>query len=423
MTHIGIICPSATGHLNPTTNLGYELRKRGHKVTLFGIADTQSNASSAGLDFWMLGYRDYPLGSIKKIHTQLGKLKGLSALQYTLNCLKQEASMRLIETPEAFRKTGVEGLLIDQACPDVSTVAEHLKIPFVTISNALILNQESIIPPPFTAWQYSSSWTAQLRNNIGYVLSNRIGASYRKVIDEYRRQWNLKLYSRFDDSNSPYAQLSQQPAEFEFPRTALPKNVHFTGPYYAPITRKSIDFPFEKLTGQPLIYASLGTVQNQLVGIFNKIAEACLGMDTQLIISLGGAMKPETLGELPGNPIVVEYAPQLELLEKATLTITHAGLNTTLESLSNGVPMVAIPIANDQPGVAARIAWTETGEVVHLNQLSVSKLKTAITKVLTENSYKKNALRLQQAIHKAGGVTRAANIVEQVITTRKPVYK
>jgi len=39
-------------------------------------------------------------------------------------------------------------------------------------------------------------------------------------------------------------------------------------------------------------------------------------------------------------PLVVEYAPQLELLAKARLTITHAGLNTVLDSLSNGVPLV-----------------------------------------------------------------------------------
>jgi UDP:flavonoid glycosyltransferase YjiC (YdhE family) len=40
---------------------------------------------------------------------------------------------------------------------------------------------------------------------------------------------------------------------------------------------------------------------------------------------------------------------------------------------------------------------------------------------LSEDSYKRNALRLQQAIHAAGGVRRAADIVEQVITTGRPV--
>jgi UDP:flavonoid glycosyltransferase YjiC (YdhE family) len=83
--------------------------------------------------------------------------------------------------------------------------------------------------------------------------------------------------------------------------------------------------------------------------------------------------------------------------------------------------MVAIPITNDQPGVAARIAWTGTGEVVPLARLSVPRLRGAIQRVLTEESYKNNASRLQDAIARAGGVHRAADIVEQVISTGKPV--
>lgn len=83
--------------------------------------------------------------------------------------------------------------------------------------------------------------------------------------------------------------------------------------------------------------------------------------------------------------------------------------------------MVAIPVANDQPGVAARIAWTGAGEVVSLKQLSVPKLQTAIKKVLTEESYKQKAVELQQAIARAGGVKKAADIIEQVVATGKPV--
>jgi MGT family glycosyltransferase len=127
------------------------------------------------------------------------------------------------------------------------------------------------------------------------------------------------------------------------------------------------------------------------------------------------------LPKLPGNPLVVEYAPQLELLQKTSLTITHAGMNTTLECLNNGVPMVAIPVANDQPGVAARIAWAGAGEAVPLKKLNVSKLRVAVEKVLTESSYKQNALRLQEAIKRAGGVQRAADIIEQAVSTGKPV--
>ncbi|MFN7853684.1 MAG: glycosyltransferase, partial [Dolichospermum sp.] len=252
-------------------------------------------------------------------------------------------------------------------------------------------------------------------------LLNRAGKPIRDVINEYRSEWNLQPILNPNDYYSKLAQLCQQPSEFEFPRQNLPNCFHFTGPYNNISSREPTPFPFEKLTGQPLIYASMGTIQNRLLEIFHYIAEACNGLDAQLVISLGGSASPEALKGLLGNHLVVGYAPQLELLQKTTLTITHAGMNTTLESLNNGVPMVAIPIANDQPGVASRIVWSGSGEAIPVKKVNVNNLRTAIKKVLTEDSYQKNALRLQAAIKKAGGTKRAIDIVEQAISTGKPV--
>jgi zeaxanthin glucosyltransferase len=138
---------------------------------------------------------------------------------------------------------------------------------------------------------------------------------------------------------------------------------------------------------------------------------------------LGGSAKPESLPTLAGSPLVVEYAPQLELLQRTTMMITHSGLNTVLECLSNAVPMVAIPIANDQPGVAARLVWAGCGESVPVKSVNSKRLRTAIDKVLTADSYKQNAIKLQEAIRSAGGVHRAIDIVEQVVNTSKPVIR
>lgn len=432
MTHFGIICLTLAGHLNPMMALGHELQKRGHHVTVFGLLDAQPTVVAAGLDFWPWGESDYPFGSIDKSLKSLGDLYGVSAFQYTTNLCKQGATVILRDAPTAIKKARVEILLIDQSVLEGPTVAEYLGIPFITVCNALILNPEPGVPLGFFFWQYYSSWWARLRNQFGRyvflpILLGSPGISLIRLIQSHRKQWDLPVYSGSDDNPwSQLAQISQQPAEFEFPRHSLPRYFHFTGPYSNPASRRHVDFPYENLTGQTLIYASLGTLQNRLIGIFHDIAEACLDMDVQLVISLGGSAGPKTLSEFPGNPLVVQYAPQLELLQRAHLCITHAGLNTTLESLSNGVPMVAIPITNDQPGVAARIAWTGTGEVVLLSQsgrLNVPKLRAAIQRVLTKESYRNNASKLQESIQQAGGVRRAADIVEQVASTGEPVLR
>lgn len=423
MTHFGIICPAPAGHLNPMTSLGYELKGRGHCVTLFGVLDVKSKAEATGLCFSPIGKSEYPIGEVSRSVKRLGELSGLAASQYTFIQLKQQADVTLRDTPQAIRGVGVEALLVDQLSPEGGTIAEFLEIPFVTVSSSLIMNQEESIPPFFTPWAFDPSWWAILRNQLVYGLYNYLEKPLWDLIAVYRQQWNLPHYSHSRDSYSQLAQLSQQPAELEFPRQTLSQCFHFTGPFSNPASREPANFPLTRLTGQPLIYASLGTVQNRLLWIFHDIAQACAEIDIQLVISLGGSTEPEALPEMPGNPLVVEYAPQLALLQKATLTITHAGMNTVLESLSNGVPIVAIPITNDQPGVAARIAWTGTGEVVPLDRVSVPKLRAAIKRVLSDDSYRRNATRLKGVIGRAGGVSRAADIVVQAIYTGKPVLR
>jgi zeaxanthin glucosyltransferase len=421
MTHFGIICPASTGHLNPMTTLGYELQRRGHRVTVVGILDAEKKANSAGLDFKAFAESENPYGTMAQLFDELGKLSGLAALRYTIDVIQKATDIFLQQAPEAVKNAGIDALLVDQISPAGGTVAEYLDIPFISVSSALMVNEDTNVPPFNTHWNYSPAWWAKIRNRMGYALLRRVGKPIRETIDQYRRQWNLTPHYSPNDIYSQLAQLCQQPAEFEFPRENLPECFHFTGAYHNPMSRDSVDFPFDKLTGQPLIYASMGTLQNRLMGVFETIAEACVGLDAQLVISLGGGMSHESVPKFPGSPLVVGYAPQLELLQKANLTITHAGLNTTLESLSNGVPMVAIPIANDQPGVAARIAWTGCGEMIKLPELSVTKLRTAIRQVLVHDSYKQNAIRLQKANQQAGGVTRAADIIEEVISTGKPV--
>jgi zeaxanthin glucosyltransferase len=421
MTHFGLICPSSTGHLHTMLPLGQELKRRGHRVTLFGILDAQPQTLAAGLEFQPIGESDFPQGATKDLFTQLGKLSGFKAFQYSIKLIANQSEIYLRDAPEAIKKAGIEALLVDQASSAGGTIAQHLNIPFITVCSAVVLNQEISVPPIITVWNYNPSWWGTLRNRVGYELLTQIGKPIRKVIQSYRQQWALPPANSPDDDYSQLAQISQQPAELEFPRQHLPKYFHFTGPYHYSGSREPISFPYEKLTGQLLIYASMGTLQNRLLWVFQMIAEACMGLDAQLVISLGGGNSSDFLPEFPGNPLVVGYAPQLELLQKATLVITHAGMNTTLESLTNGVPMVAIPVTNDQPGVAARIAWAGAGEVVPLGKVSVKRLQKAIKQVLTDDSYKKNALMLQEAIRRAGGVSRAADIIEQVVFTGKPV--
>lgn len=417
MTHFGAICPAAAGHLNTMTALGRELQRRGHRVTVLGMPDAEPNAKVAGLEFRAISPVDFPVGTTAKFYEELGHLTGLAALRYTISLSEKTTTLFLRDAPEVIKNAGVEALIIDECLFGGSTVADLLNIPFVTASSALVNGFDDTIPPAFTTWKYNPVWWARWRNRFGYGVIRNFGQPIYKVISTYRREHHLPPCVNINDfhSVSKLAIISQQPAEFEYPRTNLDGILHFTGPHFDPAVRKPIDFPFEKLDGLPLIYASMGTLQNRLIHIFYKIAEACVGLEAKLVIALGGGLETQALPDLPGNPIVVKYAPQLELLQRASLTICHAGTNTVLESLAYGVPMVAIPITNDQPGVASRIAWSGVGQFITTSQLTTKRLRQSIQEVLTQSSYKENALKLKVAIERAGGVPRAVDIIEQVI--------
>jgi zeaxanthin glucosyltransferase len=420
MTHFGIFCPGTIGHLNPMCNIGRELIRRGHQVTLFGVPDVETKVARAGLNFQEIGAVDFPAGKMTVAMQRLGELEGLAALKFTIAFFKSETTMLLREAPIAIQASGVKALIIDQATPSIGTVAERLQIPFVTICNALLLNREPGVPPFFTNWAYQDSVGARLRNRLGNALIDYLTDSLWQIVSQQRQQWQLPPHANREAASSQLAQICQIPASFDFPRQQLPAYLHYVGPlqdpdHKEPVNSNQMSFPWEKLTGQPLIYASLGTLQNRNWQIFEVIAAACIKLDAQLVVSLGNPQQDINAVNLAGNPIVVSYAPHQQLIDRATLVITHAGLNTTIGALSAGVPMVAIPITNEQPGVAARMARVGAGLVVPVKQLTVTKLRSALEKVLTDKSYKNNALKMQSEIKNSGGVKLAVDIIEQVI--------
>jgi zeaxanthin glucosyltransferase len=276
------------------------------------------------------------------------------------------------------------------------------------------MNHEPPVPPPFTDWSYGDSAWRRIRNRIGYAASRWTTRPIARVVREYRRRWNLPPLETAEDSFSKLAQISQQPPAFDFPRQHLPASFHYVGPLRR-ASLHSIPFPWDKLDGRPLVYGSLGTLQNRREETFRCFAEAFLGLEVQLVLTHGGGLDERAAASLPGNPLVVPYAPQLDVLGRATLTVTHAGLNTVLDSLSCGVPLVAVPITFEQPAIARRVEWCGAGRVIPFSKLNAGALRAEVREVLAQPSYKASAERVRASIQQAGGVTRAADLIESFV--------
>lgn len=413
--HFGIITPPVSGHLHPFGALGRELIDQGHRVTVFHMPDLRERVEKEKLEFVPIGETDYPLGSLAEDLAKLTRLDGLAALRFTIGAIRRTTEMLCREAPAAIRKSGAEALLVDQTEPAGGSIAEFLGLRFVTVCNALLMNREPNVPPPFTSWGYDGKTNTRVMNRIGYATSGLVMGPVTRTVAKYRKRWGLSPHHSPEDSFSSLLQISQQPASFDFPRTALSGCFHYVGPLRR-ASDHEVPFPWDKLDGRPLVYASLGTLQNGKQQVFHQFAEACLGLDVQLVMTHGGGLSAEAASSFPGDPLVVRYAPQLEVLKSASLTLTHAGLNTVLDSLSHGVPLAAVPITYEQPAIAQRVSWTGVGRVLKFSKLNSGTLRGMIAEVLNNPEYKNNARAIQQSIAEAGGVKRAADLIQQALS-------
>jgi UDP:flavonoid glycosyltransferase YjiC (YdhE family) len=171
---------------------------------------------------------------------------------------------------------------------------------------------------------------------------------------------------------------------------------------------------------QLLIYISLGTAFSFKIAVFEQIIKAIELINQDImkkkffsnilnfkaIVSFGSQhsyeafdnMKIKNNLSIPENVLLVPFAPQIDILERCSLFITHAGMNSVCESIHYGVPMLCVPIAADQHLVAYRIC-DELGlgakiDIYKKNELDQTHIKGLIIKMLSNKAYSERLLRL-----------------------------
>lgn len=411
MTHFGAVCNPGPSHVMAMMSLGGELQKRGHRFTFFAPPDLADVAQKHGISFQPLDSSNY----LPEVNTFLERIAQGRELSYSemLRYGRGEIAYYCEQAPKAMNDAGVECLIGDQMVVAGRTVAERLSVPYVTLCNAIPISSDPDVPPSSAPWRYRPTWWAHCLNWTVYRIFALFATPISRKLNAYRREWNLAPHRNLDETFSPLAQITQMVREFDFPFQKRRKNLYYVGPYRR--ERQSVDFPYGQLDGRPLIFGALGTHLGATTRIWRTIAESCLDLDAQLVISLGGRGRPENYRDLPGRPLVVAFAPQRELLKRATLMITHGGLNSVMEALAEGVPLITLPAFGDQPGVAMRVATAGVGESLSQKSCRTDTLRPFLKRVFTGASYKAHASVLQNAIHKTRGIQEAADIVERVI--------
>lgn len=132
----------------------------------------------------------------------------------------------------------------------------------------------------------------------------------------------------------------------------------------------------------PLVYVSLGSFLSVRGDVLAIISEALRGLDVRVALA-SGSTSPSELGPVPPTWLVRPALPQVTLLGRAALSVTHGGNNSVTEALTAGVPMLVLPLSTDQFAGAAALERARVAEVLDPNHVSVAELRDAATRLLS----------------------------------------
>lgn len=219
-----------------------------------------------------------------------------------------------------------------------------------------------------------------------------------------------------------------------------------------PVKERNISSSFLDQGNSPrLVYASLGTLFNNNFEIYKKIIDTFISLSNdnlRVVVSTGEKVElqfKELIESkkfiLPDNIKIVKSAPQVEILKRASLFITHCGMNSTSESIHFAgkyinpfsscflienfihdyfsVPMVCIPLSEDQPLNAYRVA-DELGLGIRLDytKMDTRDIQTAVKHILGDNTYSERVQMYSQISRKYNGYSNAAKVIYEFLLNK-----
>jgi MGT family glycosyltransferase len=172
------------------------------------------------------------------------------------------------------------------------------------------------------------------------------------------------------------------------------------------------DFPLPPADGRPRMFVSLGTVASDQPDFYRAVFAALAERDWQAVVSTGRA-DPAAIGPAPANVIARPHVPQLAVLRQTDVFVSHGGMNSTMESVRLGVPLVVAPRMADQFRNAERVQELGLGRSLAQVEQTPETLLAAIEGVLADVAYRRRVAAMQTEMIAAGGAEAAVDAVHE----------
>lgn len=376
----------AHGHTNPTLPLVRELVARGEQVAYCSTAEFAGRVELAGARY--LPYRNRFLEDLSVLPERLEELAWL---------LMRTTGEVLDTQLDSFRAEKPDYIVADSVAPWGHWVGEALGVPVITSVCTFAVNRHVLAYGVKQGARPKSArvlWSKVRHLQRAWSLQREIGRRH-----GLRGPGMQRLLSGNSGLNIVYTSRRFQPCADSFDG-----RYRFVGPSIGPRPDAPL-FPWPSLRHPVVVYVSMGTLFNRDAAFHRACFDALGGLDCQVILSTGATQTPQSP---PPNFVVVPQAPQLEVLQRARVFVSHGGMNSVSESLYYGVPVLVVPQMSEQHIVGRRAQELGAGLCLPPSEATAQRIRIAVERLLAEDEFCENANVLRHSFLAAGGAQSAA---------------
>ncbi|MGE7867479.1 macrolide family glycosyltransferase [Bacillus paramycoides] len=393
MARVLFINIGSEGHINPTIQVVEELIARGEEVVYFSIEAFRERIEKTGATVRTIDDEKF---------LQAFLSGGRNYLSERINGLLHTADLVIPSVLEQIEGEYFDYIIHDSMFGCGRLIAQILKLPAINSCTSFAQDETSF-----------ERMLDHLSKNIPVEINERINNDFQSLKTGIKEKYGVEIQSSYEVfCNLAPLTIVYTTREFQPFGDAFDETFKFVGPSIStPIAKEGFDYTLIKEKNP--IYISLGTVFNEAIDFYKLCIKAFENSDHTIVMSIGSKTKISDLGDIPENFIVKNYVPQTELLTYSKLFITHGGMNSTHEGLSNGVPLVVIPQSADQPVIAKQVESIGAGVQLHMKELTEDQLRESVELVLNNPSFKEASLNMKESFRKSGGHKQA---VDEIFT-------
>ncbi|MCP3138632.1 glycosyltransferase [Pyxidicoccus xibeiensis] len=419
-----------TGHFNPGAPIARRLVERGHEVRWYTGSLFRSKVEATGARYVpMRATKDFHDTTIGEVFPERAGLSDFAKLKFDLTrFFIDSAPGQLADLEAELRDFPADVVVCDTGFLGASLLQERRGLPWAAFGITAMTVASADTAPFGLGMRPGSSPLMRLRNRalawgVSHIVFRDVNAHYNRM----RAGLGLPSSNKpiFDVPVSPFLYLQGTVPSFEYPRSDLPPQVHFIGPFLpeSPAGWTPPSWWSEVMESRrPVVHVTQGTLATEAPDLILATLRGLADEDVWVIAATGGQpLEWLGAGPFPANARLERFIPYAHLMPHVSVMVTNGGYGGVQCALAQGVPLVCAGTSEEKPEIGNRVTWAGVGVNLKTKTPTPEQVRRAVRTLLDTSGFRQNAQRLQAEIATHDAPTRAAELLEQLAQTRAPV--